>query len=62
MDEGTKLTICGEVINHNQDHYIPSIFRDPFNEIHRDICPNPCRDGLDVGRDASRKEKNMMVI
>ena len=45
MVESTKMTIFGESINHNQDYGLPSIFREPFNEIHRKICPNPCRDG-----------------
>ena len=62
MDEGTKMTIFGEVINQNQYHCIPSIFRDPFNEIHQNICPNSCKEELDVGRDASRKEQNTMVV
>ena len=45
MDEGTKMTIFGEVINHNQYHCLPSKFRDPFNEIHQNSCPNLCRNG-----------------
>ena len=45
MDESTKLTIFGDSINHNQYYGLPSRFREPFNEIHRNICPNPCRDG-----------------
>ena len=39
------MTIFGELINDNQDYGLPSIFREPLNEIHRNICPNPCRDG-----------------
>ena len=39
------MMIFGEPINHNQDYGLPSIFREPLNEIHRNICPNPCRDG-----------------
>ena len=45
MDESTKMTIFGESINHNQYYGLPSIFREPVNEIHRNIYPNPCRDG-----------------
>ena len=45
MAEGTKMTIFGESINHNQDYGLPSRFREPVDEIHRNICPNPCRDG-----------------
>ena len=44
MDESTKMTIFGELINHNQDYSLPSRFRNPVDEIHRNICPNPCRD------------------
>ena len=44
MDEGTKITMFGEVINQNQYQCLPSIFREPFNEIHRNICPNLCRE------------------
>ena len=33
------------MINHNQDYGLPSRFREPVYEIHRNICPNPCRDG-----------------
>ena len=32
-----------------------------LSEIHRDISPNLCRDGADIRRDASRKERNMIV-
>ena len=39
------MTIFGESIHHNQDYGLPSIFRDPLNEIHRNICSNPCRGG-----------------
>ena len=45
MDESTKMTIFGELINHNQDYGLPSKFREPFGEIHQNICPNPCRYG-----------------
>ena len=45
MVESTKMTIFGEPINHNQAYGLPSRFREPFDEIHRNICPNPCRDG-----------------
>ena len=45
MAESTKMTIFGELINHNQDYGLPSRFREPFHEIHRHIFPNPCRDG-----------------
>ena len=62
MNKGTKMTIFRELINHNQDHYLPSRSRVPFNEIHRDIHPNLCRDGPDVGRDASGNKRNTMVV
>ena len=62
MVEGTKMTIFGDVINDNQDHCVPSMFRDPFNEIHQNVCANLCRDGPGVGRDASRKEQNATFI
>ena len=39
MAESTKMTIFGEAMNHNQNHTVPSIFREPVNEIHRNICP-----------------------
>ena len=45
MDESTKMTIFGDSINHNQDYGLPSRFREPDNEIHWNICPNPCVDG-----------------
>ena len=45
MDENKKMPIFGELINHNQDYGLPSRFRETFDEIHRNICPNPCRDG-----------------
>ena len=44
MNESTKMTKFGELINDNQDYGLPSIFRECFNEIHRIIFPNPCRD------------------
>ena len=56
MAESTKMTIFGEAINHNQNYSLPSRFRDPFNEIHQNICLDLRRDGPNVGRDASRKE------
>ena len=40
-----KMTIFGEPINHNQDYSLPSKFREPVYEIHRNIYPNPCRAG-----------------
>ena len=45
MAESTKLTIFGESIHHNQDYGLLAIFRDPLNEIRRNICSNPCRGG-----------------
>ena len=45
MAESTKMTIFGESINHNQDYGLPPRFREPVDEIHRNIYPNPCRDG-----------------
>ena len=53
MAESTKMTIFGESIHHNQNHSLPSIFREPFNEIHRNICPYPGRYGK--GLKQSRK-------
>ena len=60
MDESTKMTIFGELINQNQDCGLPSRFRDPFNEIHRNICPNPCRDGK--GLNQSGKECHFTLL
>jgi len=60
MAEGTKMTIFGEAINHNQDHYLASRFREPLNEIHRNICPNPCRDGQ--GFEQSKKECHFTLV
>ena len=57
---GTKMTIFGEEINQNQDHSLPSRFRDPFNEIHQNICPNPCRDRK--GFDQSWKECRFTLV
>ena len=62
MVEGTKMTIFGEEANYNQDHCFPAILRDPFNEIYQNVYLDLWRDGFDVGRDASRKERNMMVL
>ena len=45
MDERKKMIVFGESINHNQNYGLPSIFRDPIDEIHRNIYPNTCRDG-----------------
>ena len=45
MAERTKMTIFVELINHNQYYGLPSRFRELVDEIHRNICPNPCRDG-----------------
>ena len=52
--------IFGEPINHNQDYGLPSIFREPLNEIHRNICPNPCRDGKRF--EQSRKECSFTLV
>ena len=45
MAKSTKMIIFGELINHNQDYSLSFRFRDPADEIHRNIYPNPCRDG-----------------
>ena len=45
MAESTKMTIFGESINHSQYYGILSRFRELVDEIHRNICPNICRDG-----------------
>ena len=45
MVENKKVTIFGELIKHNQDYSLPSRFREPVDEIHQNICPNPCSDG-----------------
>ena len=58
--ESTKIVIFGESINHNQDYGLPSIFRDPLNEIHQNICPNPCRDGKRF--EQSRKECSFTLV
>ena len=60
MEEETKMTIFEETINHNQYHYIPSGFRDPFNEIHKNIYPNLCRDGK--GFEQSQKECRFSLL
>ena len=60
MVESTQITIFGESINHNQDYGLPSIFRDPLNEINRNICPNPCRDGKRF--EQSGKECSFTVV
>ena len=60
MDEGTKIPLFGETINHKQDHSVPSICRDPSNEIQRNICPNPCRDGKWFEK--SRKECHFTLV
>ena len=58
--ESTKMIIFGESINHNQDYGLPSIFRDPLNEIHWNICPNPYRGGK--GFDQSGKECHFTLL
>ena len=60
MVESTKMTIFGDPINQNQDYGLPSIYRDPLNEIHRNICPNPCRDGKRFKQ--SRKECSFTLV
>ena len=45
MVESTKMNIFRKSIHHNQYYGLPAIFREPLNEIHRNICPNPCRGG-----------------
>ena len=60
MDKSTKMTIFGESIHHHQDYGLPSIFRDPLNEIHRNICPNPCRGAKRFGK--SRKEGSFTLV
>ena len=60
MPENTKMTIFVEPINHNQDYGLPSIFREPIDEIHRNICPNPCRDGKRFNQ--VKKECNLTLV
>ena len=60
MVESTKITIFGESINHNKDYGLPSRFREPVDEIHRNIYPNPCRDGKRF--DQSRKECTFTLV
>ena len=60
MAKSTKMTIFGESINKNQDYGLPSRFRYPFNEIHRNICPNPCMDGKRFKQ--SRKECSFTLV
>ena len=60
MVESTQMSIFGDPFNHNQYYDLPSRFRDPFNEIHRSICPNPYRDGK--GFKQSRKECHFTLV
>ena len=60
MAETTKMNIVGEPINHNQDYDLPSRFKDPFHEIHRNIYPNPCREGKRFKQ--SRKECSFTLV
>ena len=60
MVESTKMTIFGKSINHNQDYGIPSIFREPVDEIHRNIYRNPCRDGQ--GFEQAREECSFTLV
>ena len=60
MYESTKMTKFGDLINHNQGYGLPSRFRDPFNEIHRNIYPNPCRDGK--GFEQAREECSFTLV
>ena len=60
MDERKKMTIFGEPINQNQDYGLPSKFRDPLNECHRNIFPIPCRDGKRLEK--YRKECSFTLV
>ena len=60
MAESTKMTIFGDSIHHNQDYGLPSIFREPLNEIHRNICPNPCMGGIRF--EQSRRECSFTLV
>ena len=60
MIESTKMTIFGESIKHNRDYDIPSKFREPVDEIHRNICPNPCTDGK--GFEQAREECSFTLV
>ena len=60
MDESTKMTIFGESINQNQYYGIPTIFRQPIDEIHQNICPNPCRDGQ--GFEQAREDCSFTLV
>ena len=60
MVEIKKMTIFGESINHNQDYGLSSIFRELVNEIHRNIYPNPCRNGQ--GFEQAGKECSFTLV
>ena len=54
------MVIFGESINHNQYYGLPSRFREPVDEIHRNICPNPCRDGQ--GFEQAREDCSFTLV
>ena len=60
MAESTKTKIFGELINHIQDYILLSRFREALNEIHQNICPNPCRDGQSF--EQSRKKFSFTLM
>ena len=60
MTESTKITIFGDSINQNQDYGLPTIFREPFNQIHWNVYPNPCRDGK--GFEQAGKECSFTLV
>ena len=60
MDERKKMTMFGEPINQNQDYGLPSRFREPFDEIHQNIYPNPCRDGK--GFEQAMEERSFTLV
>ena len=62
MPESTKMTIFGKSIHHNQDYNLPSIFRDPLNKIHRNICPNPCRGGKSFEQSGKECSFTLVVL
>ena len=62
MVESTKMTIFGESIHHNQDYGLPSIFREPLNEIHWNICPNPWRGGKRVKQSIKECSFTLVVL
>ena len=62
MDESTKMTIFGDSIHYNKDYGLPSIIREPLNEIHHNICPNPSRGGKRFKKSGKECSFTLMVL